>query len=231
MTKGTDKQKKCVRSKRNLKIGVTDELVWDTIIQTMSNSVLFKQGVKDDILSANSTQTANSDIAAEQRKLRKVNKELKDVENAIVELETDRLLKKRSDREVTKILSNIENHYFELEKRRESIEGVINNTKQSLQWVDWVNEFSDKIEELKSETDMQVKKRFLEGLLENILVTSDDKQTHSITLNFKIPFVNDKLVWKDQTKKSDGYDLTGGDNNITLVFDGKNYPLKKEKVS
>ena len=75
-------------------------------------------------------------IAAEQRKLRKVNKELKDVENAIVELETDRLLKKRSDREVTKILSNIENHYFELEKRRESIEGVINNTKQSLQWVD-----------------------------------------------------------------------------------------------
>ena len=65
-----------------------------------------------------------------------MNKELKDVENAIVELETDRLLKKRSDREVTKILSNIENHYFELEKRRESIEGVINNTKQSLQWVD-----------------------------------------------------------------------------------------------
>ena len=78
---------------------------------------------------------------------------------------------------------------------------------------------------------MQVKKRFLEGLLENILVTSDDKQTHSITLKFKIPYVNDKLVWKDQTKKSDGYDLTGGDNNITLVFDGKNYPLKKEKVS
>ena len=231
VTKGTNKQKKCVRSKRNLKIGVTDELVWDTVIQTMSNSVLFKQGVKDEILSANSTQTANSDIAAEQRKLRKVNKELKDVENAIVELETDRLLKKRSDREVTRILSNIENHYFELEKRRESIEGVINNTKQSLHWVDWVNEFSDKIEELKSETDMQVKKRFLEGLLENILVTSDDKQTHSITLNFKIPYVNDKLVWKDQTKKSDGYDLTGGDDNITLVFDGKNYPLKKEKVS
>ena len=43
--------------------------------------------------------------------------------------------------------------------------------------------------------------------------------------------MNDKLVWKDQTKKSDGYDLTGGDDNITLVFDGKNYPLKKEKVS
>ena len=78
---------------------------------------------------------------------------------------------------------------------------------------------------------MQVKKRFLEGLLENISVTSDDKQTHSITLNFKIPYVNDKLVWKDQTKKSDGYDLTGGDDNITLVFDGKNYPLKKEKVN
>ena len=40
-----------------------------------------------------------------------------------------------------------------------------------------------------------------------------------------------QLSWKDQTKKSDGYDLTGGDDNITLVFDGKNYPLKKEKVS
>ena len=58
-----------------------------------------------------------------------------------------------------------------------------------------------------------------------------DKQTHSLTLNFKIPYVNEKLVWKVQTKKSDGYDLTGGDDNITLVFDGKNYPLKKEKVS
>ena len=125
------------------------------------------------------------------------------------------------------ILENIDNHRLDLERRRESVVEVINGTKQSISWVDWVNEFSDRIDTLLDEEDMVVRKKFLMGLLDKIIVTSDDKQTHSLRLFFKIPYINDSLVWNDDKDRSKGYKLESGLKSLVIDFNGKIDPLKK----
>ncbi len=225
--KGTDKENKCVKSKRNLKINITDELVWNTVMDVITNSVLFKEDIKDEILNNSSVEKGKNELNNEERKLKKIDKELKDTENTIVELETDRLLKKRTDAEVEKIIKNIESHRVDLEQRKDSIVNLINGTKHSLKWVDWVNEFSDRVDSLRNETDLTLRKKFLDGLLDKIIVNSDDKQTHSLRLFFKIPYIDDTLIWNDDSDRSKGYELEQGLKSMVIDFDGKNYPLKK----
>ena len=225
--KETDKSVKCVKSKRSMKINITDELVWNTVMDVISDSVLFKEDIKDEILSNNSVVKDKSEIENEERKLRKIEKELKEIENTIVDLETDRLLKKRSDSEVQKIIDNIESHRLELEQRKDNTVNIINGTKQSLKWVDWVNEFSDRVDSLRNETDLTVRKKFLNGLLDKIIVNSDDLRCHNIRLFFKIPYINDTLIWNDESNRSKGYKLEEGLKSMVVDFDGKNYPLKK----
>ena len=221
----TDREVKCVKSKRNMKIDITDNLVWKTVIDVVKNSVLFKENIKTEILSKSVNQKV--EIESEEKKLKIIDKELKEVKKTIIDLESDKLLKKRSEDEVDQILENIDNHRLDLERRRESVVEVINGTKQSISWVDWVNEFSDRIDTLLDEEDMVVRKKFLMGLLDKIIVTSDDKQTHSLRLFFKIPYINDSLVWNDDKDRSKGYKLESGLKSLVIDFNGKIDPLKK----
>ena len=63
---------------------------------------------------------------------------------------------------------------------------------------------------------MKNKKTFLKGLLDKIIVESkygvdrDNKKiqtVHSLTFHFKMKIVNDKLIYKDKSKKSLGYEI------------------------
>ena len=200
-------------------------MVWKTVIDVVKNSVLFKENIKTEILSKSVNQKV--EIESEEKKLKIIDKELKEVKKTIIDLESDKLLKKRSEDEVDQILENIDNHRLDLERRRESVVEVINGTKQSISWVDWVNEFSDRIDTLLDEEDMVVRKKFLMGLLDKIIVTSDDKQTHSLRLFFKIPYINDSLVWNDDKDRSKGYKLESGLKSLVIDFNGKIDPLKK----
>ena len=56
----------------------------------------------------------------------------------------------------------------------------------------------------------------IQGVINKILVTTKDTQTHELELTFKIPYVEDSLVYKDKENKKLGYELRNGKRNLTL---------------
>jgi len=83
-----------------------------------------------------------------------------------------------------------------------------------------VSEFSNRIDDMSSFTP-QEKHRFLQGVLEQVVVKTLDKQTHELHITLKTPYVNDKLIWNDDKKKSKGYALVNGDSKVHVDIDTK----------
>ena len=54
----------------------------------------------------------------------------------------------------------------------------------------------------------------------------DDKIEHELTIKFKLPYVNDKLIYKNNTDKSKGYILKDGSYSKKLRINS----LKKSRV-
>lgn len=76
-----------------------------------------------------------------------------------------------------------------------------------------------------SEFTPEEKKNFLLGVIERIGVQTLDTQTHELNLKFRIPYVNDSLVWKSRTDKSMGYKIKDGVKDISMEIDtGKKSP-------
>ena len=70
--------------------------------------------------------------------------------------------------------------------------------------------------------DDEKKKAYLTGLIEKIKVNYDkQKNEHELTIQFKLPIVNDSLKWRDGSNKKLGYDLDGGIHTSTLTVKKK----------
>ena len=69
------------------------------------------------------------------------------------------------------------------------------------------------------EFDVSQKKKFLEGIVKKIVVTNTGIQTHELVIHFKFPYVGDKIIWKNELKKSDGYKIRKGGKSTKIVYD------------
>jgi len=72
-----------------------------------------------------------------------------------------------------------------------------------------------------AEFAVQERHEFLKGVIDHIVVKTLDKQSHELVIRFKIPYVNDQLVWRNPNRKSLGYDLKDGDFGISVDIDTK----------
>jgi len=62
-------------------------------------------------------------------------------------------------------------------------------------WIDWLKEFGKRIDDLRDPSlSVEEKKRFLEGVVDQIDVSSVDTQTHELQIKFAFPYVGDRLV-------------------------------------
>ena len=215
----TDKFIKC-ESNRNLRLLHTDNIVWNKVVDVVSKSHLFKEGIKVSTLETTSHSKSSVNVKKLRNRLQKIETELENISNTIVTLETDKLIKSRNTDEVSRILENVEQHKINLEGEREEITDTLLKEREDQKWVSWVKEFGDRIDELNSpEFDVFQKKKFLEGIVEKIVVTNTDIQTHELVIHFKFPYVGDKIIWKNEHKKSDGYKIRRGRKSTKVVYD------------
>lgn len=218
----TDKHTECSLVRRSIKIEDTDKMVWDTVIEVLSNSNLFKEETKKEF-SSGFHQQSSTDIEKLQKDIKRNDKEIQKVESLIVDTETDRLLERRNPQQINQIMSNLESVLLDLQSKKERLQIELEEGKNDRRWVDWLSEFGNKIETL-SEGDMTVeeKQRFLNGVIDKIIVRSDnDKRTHRLQIYFTLPYVNDELVYDDETNKSKGYRIKGGVKRKTVNLNSK----------
>jgi len=214
----TGKSQKCL-NRRYLKIQETDKLVWDTVVDVMSKSHQFKEEVKKQVLGEQqSLESQKEDIKKLKSKLKKVQTEINDVNESIVTLETDTILKRRSPVELQKILTNVEGVRHKLESDKEDVEQQISSLENRSKWVNWIGEFGDKINKM-SEFTPEEKYQFLKGVIDRIYVKTLDKQRHELKLDFVVPYVNDSMVQKEVKGKKKGYTVKKGKNNLVVPLD------------
>jgi site-specific DNA recombinase len=209
--KGYVKNRQDCDLKRNLNMTNTDELVWETVRNVITESNLFKESIKNEMLDDNSVIQTKTDIKKIQSKLKKNDHLIQRISESIVNQETDKLIGIRSKKEIDDVLRRLDIELLKLKSEKEKMINEISTRQRDSQWVDWINEWGNRLEELKS-TDLKFedKKKFLRTIINHIVVNGKDKLEHELTIKFKLPYVNDQLIYKDNKNKSKGYILKDG---------------------
>ena len=75
-----------------------------------------------------------------------------------------------------------------------------------------------------SDSTLEEKHQLLSKIIEDITVFTIDKRKHKLIINFRLPYVDDELVWNNPSDKSLGYIISNGQKNMELeLFDEKKY--------
>lgn len=204
-------------AKKNLRLEETDQLIWDTVIDILSNSHTFKETVKLELLDKKSYQLNQVERKRKEKKLQRLKTEQTKVTESIISIETASLLGKRNREELNRIIENLESHRLDIESQQATVLQELLNVQKQQRWVDWVAEFGKRVRDLKEqEMDVETKKRFLEGVLDRITVRNSDRTTHQLTLEFRLPYVGDEFVIDKRSAKTSKYRIKPGTNTRTI---------------
>lgn len=206
----TPKFKKCENS-RYLKINQTDDLVWNVVTEVLKNSSEFKEEVKRQVFLEQPISTQQKNEISKLKKILKKNEdEARSLKTTLVNLHTDKVLKRIDKTDIDQVISNVEKHQIELEGKIEDIKTRIVQYQTKQNWVDWISEFGSKIEKFGEFSPIE-RKKLLSNVVEKIEVETVDKQTHKLVIHFNLPYVNDKFEWVNKNKKSLGYRIYDGE--------------------
>jgi DNA invertase Pin-like site-specific DNA recombinase len=213
---------------RSLVIEATDELVWNSVIDAVSNSTLMREEVRSKVLGARKQAKQLDAKAAKDQavKLKSLKKHLTKLEETIIDLESDRLMGKITIDQYPKIKERITAEKIETEAELEKLEGHITESQDMEQWGNWMRTFRQQIESYRKFKPEQ-RKEVLQKLLTTVDVHLIDEQTHWLEINFKVPLVGDALEYHDPSQKALGYSLNEG--GTALMVEQVSRPYSKKK--
>ena len=183
--------KKC-DMKRCLNIPITDKLIWNTIIQILSDSISIKEKMKEMGLFGLGMDSKELELD-KKRILDRINQlqiKVQTIQKGLVETESKKLLNEFTTEEIYKGVKR--NLTKQLRLTQSKVEDLNNQLKQignDKVWFEWVDRFGDDIRSKKDVPDPK-KKSILQHVLQNIVVDyNHEKKVHVLTINFKIPVV------------------------------------------
>lgn len=230
-TSKTDKYVNCP-VRRNLAIEETDETVWNAVVEVLSKSHLFKEEIKNQTLGAKSLHRSTKDIAGDQKKLARLEKDIAKVRDSIVNLNAEKLIGNVEGSDLVKVIEKLEDHRLSLEAESEELTNSIKLKTQDRAWVDWVGDFGRRIDKLRdrSSIPVQEQKEFLSGIVKNITVTQIDTQRTSLEIALQYPYVGDGYSKSKKGKKS-GYKLIDGSPELKVEIFSKRGAYKKKDAT
>ena len=229
---------------KSLDMDKTNEAIINIVKQTVKDSHLLKEQYKKEVMREKFKK--EKDIEKEQKKidikLRKVTKEINELEEQIAEIEVNRTIGKGNKRILDMTVNKL---YKELENKNilyANTENEFSELNGEMKWLDWLSEFG---KELRIHTkDIKKQKQWLQGLVSKVVVKSvwgknrDKKDVqigHCFDVHFKMRIVNDELSYKTNDKTK-GYVIREGENKLetniveNITFRKGNNPLKKRAI-
>lgn len=126
------------------------------------------------------------------------------------------MLEKTSDNIYANIRENLDQELENLGKELAQVDLQFRQVTQEKRWVDWVRKFEDQMDNL-DDLSKEDRKQYIEGLVDRLLVKVDEEtKEHLVEVQFQLPIVEDQLNYRDETKKSLGYDIGEGKTSILL---------------
>ena len=212
----------CINVKA-LEMESTDKFILDRVKEVVSDSNLLKENTKKAVLSEK--KKIESEYVAErdsiEEKIQRIQRQIDNIENNIVDLEVEKGMGKKEERIVNKVISRYESELEKLSSEYKKCEEQLDNLDSNLVWVDWVSKFTDEIDaNIRKKED---RKDFLNGVVDKIVVNTvtgldrNEKEVqsgHSFDIKFKMNIVDDKIIYEDESNKSLGYELKDGKKTL-----------------
>jgi DNA invertase Pin-like site-specific DNA recombinase/sporulation protein YlmC with PRC-barrel domain len=206
---------------RSISIEETDQLVWNQIVDVLNNSHIFKEQFKDEVMGSSQThQVSDQERKRIQKRIKKIEKDLSDVNEVKTSDTIQRLIATKSKEEFDKLSTQ-----FDIQKREYEVElGELHEQLLSIEtnkkWVNWVNQYKDQIRNLRNaEMSVEARKDFLDAILDKVIVTTVDKQTHQLEIHFRSPIVSDTFTWNEKGNPQKGYEIGDGQTDIVFTMD------------
>ncbi len=232
--KGLEQSKICTSKfgrVRSLEIEKTDQLVWDTVVGVIEGSSLFKEMFKEENLKGKKTFGQSIDeIKTIQRKIKQNEKNISNINDVMLSEKINDLLDEENNQNFKKVIEEFQKKKRELMSEVEELNNQIHQSKSDKKWINWLDNFKGKIDDLRnSSLSIEEKKKFLEGLVEKISVKTKDKQNHQLIIKFTSPFVNDKFEWNEVGNPKKGYKVIEGISNYNYTLEQIDGPQKGTK--
>ena len=207
---------KNVKPKKKCKLGLIsgapfERIIWDTTVGVLEQSNLFKDEIKTQMHLQSQSMTAQRQRVETMRKNIGRLKSRLAKENQLLSL----LQEDAKEHEIT--IKQVESKILKMEADISIEEKSVAELDEKVKWIDWVGQFSERIDNLKDVTDAAEQRTFLEGILTKIGIRKLDKTHRSVNLVFKYPYVNDVFNWIDEKDKSKGYGIDSGDFDATFT--------------
>ena len=213
----------------NMPLKQTDDIVWNTVLDVMEQSNLFKDEVKSQVSMDTSSLNEQKLFIENMRKNIGRTKSKIAKENQLLSL-----LKEDEEDGHNDTIKQVEVKILKLELGLSEEEKLVQELDEKVRWIDWVGQFSDKINNLRDVIAPEERRNFLDGIIAKVEVRKTDKNHRKLNLQFKYPYVNDKIKWNDPNNKSKGYELVNGQFNHlvnTTLLQSKGRKTEIEIVS
>lgn len=217
--RSTDTEPRKCDGLRRIPTDVIDDRIWEIVVSVLENSNLYKQSVKDDVMSnAKTWDLSRKELDARRRRKTSIQKEIKLLKETITNLRLSNLTGKVETEEFSRSVDVAEKQIRELQTEKDNIVEEINRSKRHQSWIDWIGDFDRRIRKLRHTTDIKERANLLDDLEVKIVVSNDvtGGTNHTLSIDFNVPYVGDGFRWRDPKNKSkSGYQLVKGSKTIT----------------
>lgn len=206
---------------RSMNIQLTDDVVFNTVVELHKKSSLLKEEVKRRVYAEQGIKNIST---AEQTKkfeaqLRKYQARHKSHQEAIGNLEANRFLKNMDDLAYKTAISRMNDEADRIKSEINNIRLKLKGETNKKQWVDWVETFGKEVDDKKKLTKEE-RQTYLSGLIDRIEARFDrESRSHQLDIHFHHPIVGDGIKWRNPKKKSLGYDLIEGSKKTEIIVE------------
>lgn len=208
---------------RSANIDEADHLVWVSVVKTLSESSLYKEDFKRRKLGVENTSLKDEKVL--RSRVRWLEKEISKIKTVIA---TQSILKKYGSS--LDVVRSLNDAVLGHEAEHQELLVRLSRQKEEKKWIDWVGDFQTHITDMVSgRWSLEDKKTFLTGVIDEIVMTTVDKQEHRFDIKFNIAHDGSKIVYRKGAVKV--YDVVGGEKVVTVnTVDGIS-ALTKKKIN
>jgi len=186
---------------KSVNVKKCDDLVWETLLDTIEKSTTLKQDFKDTMLGENLERVEdkefeiNNIILNKNREKKKVKSRLDTLENKRLELQRTYFLDEMDKDDYMTIGLDMDLKMDRVKGDLDGIEEDLVRLNESSTWIDWITEYGGKVEKYRKLKSMEEKRKVLGQFLNKVEVDYDiEQRLHNLKLYLRLPLFDDEYV-------------------------------------
>jgi len=194
--------------KRCLNIPQTDEFLWESIVEILSQTVPIKDELNKFLMSEGrlNKRQLNSHISKKNKDLETLRQTKSQLEEGIIDIERKNYMGEyQSENIYTSLKKQLNKEHLSISSKIETIKSHLSTIGNESKWFEIIDRFKDIISKDDQLTQPQ-KKDVLRSIIDHIKVSFDGiNKTHQLDVNFRIPMLvgNQGLGSKPKTLRGD----------------------------